>query len=705
MSSSYQSFAEIGEDNNHVLIHVLPSESKSGPHSWQHYIHDLDDFFTKVYRYHKRSGFACIVWSHILELIQIIFVVSFTIFLLHCIDYNILFKNKFVDPEQRNAKVRIHDVIVPLDWESLSFIEIFLLIISILFWLLKLIRGIQSIVVNLAIKSFYSEALHVTDCTLFTWQDIQTKLIQAQHFCLIQDGHLNELVIHNRILRHSNYMIAMVNKGLLPIHYKIPLLGEITYLTKGLQYNMQLLLFKGPFSLFEFNWKLKDEIKITSQRQQCADQLAKNCLLLAIINTILLPLILIWQILYTFYTYAEAIKRDPSMALGTRNWSLYARWYCRHFNELDHQLDDRLNRGYKAATKYMNSFTSPLLEVIFKHIAFIAGSILAILICLTIYDEDVITVEHLITVMTALGGIVAISRAFISSEIPSKYTHSELHTNVLEHIHYKPHGYAPYSNQARTAMGNIFPYKIEAVLEELISPIVTPYILIRHMRSRSLEIIDFFHNYTVEVAGTGDVCTFAMMNIKEHGNPQWKASCDSSSSQKGSGPGSGLATGQAVLPITQMIPEVPSLPQQLVTENGKLELSLINFKLTNPKWNPYNESQQQFINNVTSNCAIKEEPSTSRSESSSSRSQFTSVTPFPSRSTSVYQDQDLEKCTFNKERERLLNDLGHFGSEHEERAAAMSLSTLFLHQYASSHNSGFQRQNQHTEHDPLLSSS
>lgn len=57
------------------------------------------------------------------------------------------------------------------------------------------------------------------------------------------------------------------------------------------------------------------------------------------------------------------------------------------------------------------------------------------------------------------------------------------------------------------------------ILEELLSPIVTPFILIFLLRNKSLEIIDFFRNFTVEVVGVGDICSFAQMDIRRHGNP------------------------------------------------------------------------------------------------------------------------------------------------------------------------------------------
>jgi Autophagy protein Apg9. len=38
-------------------------------------------------------------------------------------------------------------------------------------------------------------------------------------------------------------MVAMVNKSLLPVRLQLPFLGEVVFLTRGLKYNIELLLF------------------------------------------------------------------------------------------------------------------------------------------------------------------------------------------------------------------------------------------------------------------------------------------------------------------------------------------------------------------------------------------------------------------------------------------------------------------------------
>lgn len=244
-----------------------------------------------------------------------------------------------------------------------------------------------------------------------TWQEVQARIVQTQkeHQICIHKRELTELDIYHRILRFQNYMVALVNKSLLPLRFRLPGLGEAVFFTRGLKYNFELILFWGPGSLFLNEWSLKAEYKRGGQRLELAQRLSNRILWIGIANFLLCPLILIWQILYAFFSYAEVLKREPG-ALGARCWSLYGRCYLRHFNELEHELQSRLNRGYKPASKYMNCFLSPLLTLLAKNGAFFAGSILAVLIALTIYDEDVLAVEHVLTTVTLLGVTVTVCR-------------------------------------------------------------------------------------------------------------------------------------------------------------------------------------------------------------------------------------------------------------------------------------------------------
>uniref|UniRef100_A0A8C9ZM85 Autophagy-related protein 9 n=1 Tax=Sander lucioperca TaxID=283035 RepID=A0A8C9ZM85_SANLU len=72
-----------------------------------------------IYHFHQKNGFACMMMSEFFELVQLLFVVTFTTFLVNCVEYDILFANRAVNhtgpghnPLDRN-KVTLPDAILP----------------------------------------------------------------------------------------------------------------------------------------------------------------------------------------------------------------------------------------------------------------------------------------------------------------------------------------------------------------------------------------------------------------------------------------------------------------------------------------------------------------------------------------------------------------------------------------------------------------
>lgn len=370
---------------------------------WRH-IDNLDDFFTRVYDYHQRHGFICMLLSDCFELFQFIFVVTFSSFLLECVDYRILFKE--VNPKNFNAsqvpprKLTLADAVRPDCGSRFPGWLIICLILAAAFWLHRLVRVIYRTTQAWEMRQFFEEVLKIRDAELenLTWHEVQRRLRDAQHdhqLC-IHKRELTELDIYQRILRRKNYLVAMVNKGLLPPKFHLPWLGEhvsVVFFTNFFKLNLELLFFASPWSAWENYWHLKADYKRREKRQELTERTRRVLLYLGIFNLILSPVIIIWQILYSFFFYAELIKREPG-SLGARRWSIYGRYYFRHFNELDHELDARLCRAYRPAQYYMDMFISSVGEVLAKNIAFFAGALFAVLVILSVYDEDVLQVSE-----------------------------------------------------------------------------------------------------------------------------------------------------------------------------------------------------------------------------------------------------------------------------------------------------------------------
>lgn len=545
-----------------------------------HHVADLDKFFTRVYRYHQGNGFFCMMLQESLELVQFAYVVIFSTFLLECVDYDVLFDNRISEKWKEyleqygwswnttyGHKVSLSDAVLPTGecLQKFGAGIILLIIVAVVFWLFRLAKVLSHFFSYSETRRFYRIALKIEDYELvnLTWHEILQRLLSAQkvHQMCIHKSELTELDIYHRILRVENYLVSMINKQTLPVTVRTPFFGKSTFLSKSYLLNLEFILFRGLGSPFEQNWQLREEFKVYGRRQEVAAQLRKRIAWAALVNLIFCPVVLAWRILYAFFDYADIIKRDPG-TLGSRRWSNYARLYLRHFNELDHEIRARMNRAYKPATLYMNIFTSPVLTIVAKNMAFIAGSLLAVLIICTVVDEDVLKVSHMLTTLTILGVVVAACRACIPDE-HAVYCPENLLSVVISEIHYAPETWKSraHTTDVRKEFSRIFQYRFSHICEELFSPVITPFMLYFSLREQSLTIVDFFRNFTVDLVGVGDVCSFAEMDVVKHGDPEW--------------------TPDSLLDADRILDA-----ENRRADQGKTELSLIHFKLMNPEWKP-----------------------------------------------------------------------------------------------------------------------
>jgi autophagy-related protein 9 len=73
-------------------------------------------------------------------------------------------------------------------------------------------------------------------------------------------------------------------------------------------------------------------------------------------------------------------------------------------------------------------------------------------------------------------------------------------------------------DQIHTEFGQLFAMKILIFVEELISVVLTPFVLWFSLPGCAPAVVDFFREFTVHVDGRGYVCSFAEFNFERHGN-------------------------------------------------------------------------------------------------------------------------------------------------------------------------------------------
>jgi len=211
----------------------------------------------------------------------------------------------------------------------------------------------------------------------------------------------------------------------------------------------------------------------------------------------------------------------------------------------------------------------------FRTLIFVFGGLGMILLLLTIIDEDVIQVQHVLLILTVCMTVAFVAHSLIPDE-NMIWCPEQLLRNVLAHAHYLPPTWRGFAHTSKVCseFEDFFQLKAFFFLNEIFSPFITPFVLLFLLRPRAMDIVDFFRNFTVSVIGVGDVCSFAQMEIRKHGNPDWQIT----------------NSAEDLSPIVET-------NQYTQGEGGKTELSLVHFTLTNPHWKIPTESKQ-FVRGI-----------------------------------------------------------------------------------------------------------
>lgn len=116
----------------------------------------------------------------------------------------------------------------------------------------------------------------------------------------------------------------------------------------------------------------------------------------------------------------------------------------------------------------------------------------------------------------------------------------------------------------RNEVLELFPVKITLFGLELLSVIMTPIVLCFSMPNCVPNLLEFITKHAVHIEGVGDICDYACFDFTAYGDTRFGAERD----------------GRADRP-----------------NNGKMEMSCLNFHLAHPKWDA-NKNGQTFLRRI-----------------------------------------------------------------------------------------------------------
>lgn len=144
-------------------------------------------------------------------------------------------------------------------------------------------------------------------------------------------------------------------------------------------------------------------------------------------------------------------------------------------------------------------------------------------------------------------------------------------------------------HQVHTAFGQLFQMKIALFVQEILSVLVTPFVLWYSLPGCAGAIVDFFREFTVHVDGLGYVCSFGVFDFARHGDTRVRQCCSPLVER--------LANTNVV--SLQFGAPVQVRDERWKSGEGKMEKSFLTFAHANPSWVPRDQAQSLFLSRMT----------------------------------------------------------------------------------------------------------
>ena len=148
--------------------------------------------------------------------------------------------------------------------------------------------------------------------------------------------------------------------------------------------------------------------------------------------------------------------------------------------------------------------------------------------------------------------------------------------------------------------GQLFQLKVVIFAHELISVLVTPFILWFSLPGCAGAVVDFFREFTIHVEGIGYVCSFAVFDFHRPGavGPDGAAAAAAEATTAGAPPSPVIRRRSTAGATGYHVPAVRA-PKPDFYDN-KTEQSIFHFKTTHPDWQPTDPSASVFLEKLMS---------------------------------------------------------------------------------------------------------
>lgn len=181
--------------------------------------------------------------------------------------------------------------------------------------------------------------------------------------------------------------------------------------------------------------------------------------------------------------------------------------------------------AYRFSDIYLNQFPKDKTEQVSSFLSLVTGAFLAVLIVFTLIDSELFLNFELtpgknaLFYMTAFGAVYGVARG--SSPQPDHVADPQYFLeHVIEHTRYQPASWKGrlHTDEVRAEFTQLYQPKVLIFAEEILSMVITPFLLMLRLPNQSERIVDFFREFSIVVDGMGVVCSYSVFEFKKGEN-------------------------------------------------------------------------------------------------------------------------------------------------------------------------------------------
>ncbi len=453
---------------------------------------DNDTFFRLLYDYYRTGGMTCVVLSHASFLVRTLFTILFTALLTTCFDQGLI---------QSGAKLSSCSIKDTNNWVRVG-VAVFLY-----WWAWAAWRATKRVRRMFRVKRVWEGNLGLPSDVRFVSWPLVMKRYQER-----VNGQASALHIVNRIMRWDNYFIAMLTKDVLGLHG-----NRFTVFSKVLEWHLRTSI---RLALFRNDGMLIQDVMLYARRKEYVDRLKTVFRRSGIFALLAAPFLFIAFVVYFAYRHVSEYHKNPQ-AIAAHCFTPLARWKLRDFNELPHVYLQRLQACHSRVKDFLAQFSSEALVIISRCLSFLMGATLLVLVTASLLNADAtltfLGLEKPVLFYTGIVGalFVALQRESPDDLLTSATLSPDPDARFEELA--RTLRCMPYSWKNMTAweryneVRELFRFRWEVFLPELLSVITLPFILLFHCPKQASNIVSFLRENSVHVDHMGIICSCAML--------------------------------------------------------------------------------------------------------------------------------------------------------------------------------------------------